>query len=142
MNIGNNSSFQDLRTMERHQNATQGDSQGVTPSFFSEGSEDFLSLLGKESNPTGFGLATNNQSATLLEQLDTLISGYDRAALEAVQAKEKEESDWDALLEAIDRHIELTTEGIEEEAQEKLEQRLEQEKFTRELLWGNGQNLC
>lgn len=141
MNIGNNNNLQNLRTMERYQTATQGDSQGVAPSFFTEGSEDFLSLLGKESNPSGFGLPTDSQSATLLEQLETLISGYDRAALEAVQAKEKEEADWDALLDAIDRHIELTSEGIEEEAKEKLEQRLEQDELKRELLWGTSNSL-
>lgn len=137
MIIGNNSYFQDL-----------GNLQSQTPyapqTFSSEGTETFLSVYENQSTSeltsSDFGMPTSSQSDSLQQQLETLISGYDRAALEEVQAKEKEQSDWNALLDAVDRHIELTQEGMEKESQEKLEEWVEQEEWKRSLLWNMEQD--
>lgn len=84
--------------------------------------------------------SSNTQEETsfkedLVSQLEQMLSGYDRAALEEIQAREKEDSDWNALLDAVDRHIEILEEGMEVKSQEILEENLENERFKREFLF-------
>lgn len=106
MNIGNNSNIQDLSKLQAYTNQNSGET-----------------------------FEGDSFKKDLLAQLDTIVSGYDRNAFATVQAKEDEEKAWEDLLEFVDQQVAENGEHIAKETLEKLEDRLEQDQLTRELLF-------
>lgn len=102
-----------------------------------ENKRDLSQFQSYESGETS--LLETDFAGEILAQLETLISGYDREALQEIQAKEKEESDWNALMEAVDRHIELTEFSLEEKKEQALDDEMKQmlymEQMKREMLY-------
>lgn len=78
-------------------------------------------------NPSGTTVTQDPGLLDMQKQLATLISGYDRSAIENLQSLEEEQEDWENLLAFVDKHLEVTDEMIAEEAQAKLEKWLEQD---------------
>lgn len=76
----------------------------------------------------------NTEISDLQEQLASLISGYDRSALEKVLENEDETQFWDELFAKVDETQDEIKKSIKENAEKQLEQQWEQDKIIRKLL--------